>query len=232
MLEPIPGRRGGLTANSSLKAVVFDPYPLYLDAVITLLNARSIEVVAATTVPSDAIAAIDSHAPELFVARLDTASDDLNGIGLIREATSRSRSLKVIVLSDGEGEKIDQAFAAGASAYVTTEASPDDIAVAIRQTFEHSIHLATDWQRSEPTVAERAGLTPREVEVLALVGEGYSNAELARLLRVTPPTVKFHLSNVYRKLNVSNRTQASRLAPPGNLAANREAERIAEVSQQ
>lgn len=218
-------------ANSGLKAVVFDRYPLYLNAVIGLLKARGIEVVAAARVPSDAIAAIDSHAPELFVARLDTVSDNLDGIGLIREATSRARGLKVIVLSDGEGERIEQAFAAGASAYVTSQASPDDIAVAIRQTFEHSIHLATDWQRSEPTLADWAGLTPREIEVLTLVGEGYSNAELARLLRVTPPTVKFHLSNVYRKLNVSNRTQASRWAQRGSLALDRGVGRIAEVSQ-
>lgn len=217
-------------ANSCLKAVVYDPYPLYLDAVIGLLKARRIEVVAATRVPSDAIAAIDSYAPELFVARLDTELDNMDGIGLIREATSLSPGLKVIVLAEGEGERIEQAFAAGASAYVTTEASPDDIAVAIRQTFEHSIHLATDWQRSEPTLADSVGLTPREIEVLALVGEGHSNAELARLLRVTPPTVKFHLSNVYRKLNVSNRTQASRWARRGNLAVNREPGRIAEVS--
>jgi DNA-binding CsgD family transcriptional regulator len=56
------------------------------------------------------------------------------------------------------------------------------------------------------------GLTRRELEILQLVEEGHSNAELARTLWVTEQTVKFHLSNIYRKLDVSNRTEASRWA--------------------
>jgi DNA-binding NarL/FixJ family response regulator len=56
------------------------------------------------------------------------------------------------------------------------------------------------------------GLTRRESEILGLVAEGYSNAQLARMLWVTEQTVKFHLSNIYRKLHVANRTEASRWA--------------------
>jgi DNA-binding CsgD family transcriptional regulator len=59
---------------------------------------------------------------------------------------------------------------------------------------------------------ELQGLTKREVEILQLVAEGYSNSQLARMLWVTEQTVKFHLSNVYRKLEVANRTEASRWA--------------------
>jgi DNA-binding CsgD family transcriptional regulator len=57
-----------------------------------------------------------------------------------------------------------------------------------------------------------SGLTRRESEILGLVAEGYSNAQLARMLWVTEQTVKFHLSNIYRKLHVANRTEASRWA--------------------
>jgi DNA-binding CsgD family transcriptional regulator len=57
-----------------------------------------------------------------------------------------------------------------------------------------------------------AGLTRRELEILRLVAEGHSNAELARTLWVTEQTIKFHLSNIYRKLEVANRTEASRWA--------------------
>ena len=56
------------------------------------------------------------------------------------------------------------------------------------------------------------GLTRREVEILQLVSEGHSNAQLARMLWVTEQTVKFHLSNIYRKLDVANRTEAARWA--------------------
>ena len=63
-----------------------------------------------------------------------------------------------------------------------------------------------------PRVDDPPGLTQREFEILRLVAEGHSNAELARMLWVTEQTVKFHLSNIYRKLDVSNRTEASRWA--------------------
>jgi DNA-binding NarL/FixJ family response regulator len=56
------------------------------------------------------------------------------------------------------------------------------------------------------------GLTRREAEILELVSKGYSNAQLATMLWVTEQTVKFHLSNIYRKLGVANRTQAAHFA--------------------
>ena len=55
-------------------------------------------------------------------------------------------------------------------------------------------------------------LTRREIEILQLVSEGHSNSQVGRMLWVTEQTVKFHLSNIYRKLNVANRTEASRWA--------------------
>ena len=63
-----------------------------------------------------------------------------------------------------------------------------------------------------PELDNSPGLTRRELEILQLVAEGLSNAELARKVWVTEQTVKFHLSNIYRKLSVSNRTEASRWA--------------------
>ena len=62
------------------------------------------------------------------------------------------------------------------------------------------------------SAAEAAELTNRERQILQLVAEGHSNAQLAKMLWVTEQMVKFHLSNVYRKINVSNRTEAARWA--------------------
>ena len=86
---------------------------------------------------------------------------------------------------------------------------------AIRQTFEASIYLARSVSvtPSEPVVpSDVPELTRRELEILQLVAEGHSNARLAKMLWVTEQTVKFHLSNIYRKLDVANRTEASRWA--------------------
>ena len=94
----------------------------------------------------------------------------------------------------------------------------------MRQTFDSTIFLANtvgmngrNGNGSAPSAPageeeEKADLTRREREILALVAEGHSNRELARMLWVTEQTVKFHLSNVYRKLDVANRTEASRWA--------------------
>ncbi len=93
----------------------------------------------------------------------------------------------------------------------------DDLMAAIRQAFETSIYLVALRQRIRSTRAveccgEAPELTRREIEILQLVAEGHSNSQLARMLWVTEQTVKFHLSNIYRKLDVANRTEASRWA--------------------
>ena len=86
----------------------------------------------------------------------------------------------------------------------------------IRQAFEASIYLAHSAAASSPrepgVAAETPELTRREFEILQLVAEGHSNSQLAKMLWVTEQTVKFHLSNIYRKLDVANRTEASRWA--------------------
>ena len=191
-----------------LTAIVFDRYPIVLEVLAGFLRDLDIDVQGATTSPKLALELIESHEPDIFLAGLDERPANFDTVALVREASRASGDLKVIVLGSGK-DRIEEFFAAGASAYVTNGASPDDFAVAIRQTYEPSIHLATD--RSDepaPVAAGEVGLTEREIEVLALVAEGYSNAELARRLWVTPQTIKFHLSNIYRKLDVSNRTQA------------------------
>ena len=108
-------------------------------------------------------------------------------------------------------EHIDAAFAAGADAYVVKTAHPDDLSLAVRQAFEHSVYLA-HARPAPPPLDNSPGLTRREIEILQLVAEGQSNASVAKMLWVTEQTVKFHLSNIYRKLGVANRTEASRWA--------------------
>ena len=140
----------------------------------------------------------------------------------------RYPELKSIVVSDNtEFEAIDAAFAAGASAYCIKTARQEDLASAIRQVFDRSIYLATNGSlghRGRPVASEAQpvvhDLTKRELEILQLVAEGHSNSQLARMLWVTEQTVKFHLSNIYRKLDVGNRTEASRWAQLNGLLAN------------
>jgi DNA-binding NarL/FixJ family response regulator len=124
----------------------------------------------------------------------------------------------VIVWSSvNEAGAVKSAFAAGAVAYVLKTARSDDILLAIRQTYKRSIYLAEALPLGEEAAPGGATgpseiLTRREHEILQLLAEGYSNAQLAEMLWVTEQTVKFHLSNIYEKLHVANRTEASHWA--------------------
>jgi DNA-binding NarL/FixJ family response regulator len=151
----------------------------------------------------------------------------------VRKGAESHPGLKSVVVADNtEPEAINAAFAAGATVYCVKTAQQEDLASAIRQAFERSIFIATNGSRDSSLPAASAqpqpaahDLTRRELEILQLVAEGHSNSQLARMLWVTEQTVKFHLSNIYRKLDVANRTEASRWAQlHGLLPTHREQE--------
>ena len=201
--------------------MLLDPYPLWLDAVEQVMERVGVRVQARTTSPREALAAIERDRPDLFLTEVDTLDPALDGIECMRRARVAVPALKTVVLSARQDHgSIDAALDAGAIAYVIKTAHPDQVASAIRQAFDTSVFLAGSRPRPaapQPTASaasedDGVRLTRRELELLKLVAEGHSNAHVARMLWVTEQTVKFHLSNVYRKLGVANRTEASRWA--------------------
>jgi DNA-binding NarL/FixJ family response regulator len=199
-------------------AVLIDEHPLWLDAVEGVLGSVPVEVVGKATSLEDGGRLIDDLRPDLAIVETAVASSETHGLTWLAEMRRRFPDLAVIVLStSADPNDIASALSLGAVAYVLKKAYADDLAVAVRQVYEHSIYLprvadaaAVPITPQEPL--ERSELTRRELEILRLVSEGLSNAELARMLWVTEQTVKFHLSNIYRKLGVANRTEASRWA--------------------
>src|SRR5262245_4918315 len=193
---------------------------MWLVAVEQVLRRIEIHVIGKSTSTTEAFSSIEQHRPDLLITDVgDSVGDELPGLTLIARARAVVPSLRTIVLSiDADARVIDQALAAGVSAYVMKTAHPDDLMSAVRQAFSHSIFLPgrnhVDPERAPglATSDKVSGLTRREVEILRLVADGHSNAQLARMLWVTEQTVKFHLSNIYRKLGVANRTEASRWA--------------------
>ena len=202
----------------SLTTVVLDRDPVWSAAVEQVLERLHINVVGKASSPERALALIAERKPDLLIAEIETGVSETDGIACLRQARARAPDLKTIVFSRSDDrEQILAAFSAGALAYVHKKTHPDDLAMAIRQlVFEHSIHLAgngiTNPQRQTP-------LSPRQTEILQLVAEGLSTADMARRLWVTEQTVKFHLGNIYRKLGVSNRTAAARWAYEQGLLA-------------
>ena len=136
---------------------------------------------------------------------------------LIRALTAAAESITVIVLTLAtDAGWLDEIFAAGATSAVSKATQPAALATLIRETINgHVVHLHKPLgaapTASAPLVQDGL-LSPRELEVLQQVAAGSTNGEIARKLWVTEQTVKFHLSNIYRKLDVGNRTEASRYA--------------------
>jgi DNA-binding NarL/FixJ family response regulator len=109
------------------------------------------------------------------------------------------------------------AFEAGAEAVISKSMHPVSLATILREIARDTVVHAP--QRKPTAARDACPLTDRELEILRLVAQGYTNGRIARELWVTEQTVKFHLSNTYRKLGVANRTEASRYAHLNDLMA-------------
>jgi DNA-binding NarL/FixJ family response regulator len=202
--------------SASRTAILLDPHPLWLDVVEHVLGRVGVEVRGTAMEPEEAHALLDEHNPDLFVVEPTAYGGRVDAADAFRVARERAPAVRIVVLSSiADAEYIDRALSAGVVAYVIKTAQSDDLASAVRQAFEHSIFFPGSAQIAAATApASEAALplTKREVEILQLVAEGYSNLDMARMLWVTEQTVKFHLSNIYRKLDVANRTEAGRWA--------------------
>jgi DNA-binding NarL/FixJ family response regulator len=204
--------------NGDKTAVILDRHPLWLDALERLLDRVGVTVVGATTSPAEALDLIEEQRPTVFITEYDCMEQSEDGLASLRRATANNPEVHTVVLStQDDPAAIEAAFANGASVYCVKTAEHEDLASAIRQAFQSSVYYASGRTRDAAPAPSRQpsedpGLTKREVEILQLVAEGYSNSQLAKMLWVTEQTVKFHLSNIYRKLDVANRTEASRWA--------------------
>jgi DNA-binding NarL/FixJ family response regulator len=196
-----------------------------MDALQNLLERLDLQVVGRSTDLGAARQIIADHRPDLLVLDYSAlAMEDTLDAALLECAHRANPDVRCVVLSEHDDPRErEHAFHAGASVFCVKRAQSDDLTVAIRQIFDRSIYFATGG-RSTTEMAiplarrnDAAGLTKRELEILRLAAEGHSNSQLAATLWVTEQTVKFHLSNIYRKLNVSNRTEASRWAQVNGL---------------
>jgi DNA-binding NarL/FixJ family response regulator len=136
-----------------------------------------------------------------------------DGFSCIDSIRRHNRDAKIVFFSVSSNlHHVQAALDAGAAAYVVKTIHPLDLAGALRQTIERTVfHARLDHGGSE-TNGHRDELTTREQEILAAVAQGLPNKAISQQFCVTEQTVKFHLTNVYRKLEVPSRTAAVRYA--------------------
>jgi DNA-binding NarL/FixJ family response regulator len=150
--------------------------------------------------------------PELVL--LDLRMPQMDGLTCLAKVRKEFPDVKVAILSVSQDpEMIQTALKRGASAYIVKSIDPEDLAAALRQALDGNV-FTTAGVTEDPgeRAARDAGLTERELVIVRAVARGLSNEAIAKELWVAEQTVKFHLTNIYRKLGVSNRTEAARYA--------------------
>lgn len=169
-------------------------------------NEPDMEVVAEAEDGIEAVEACRLHSPDVVV--LDLRMPKRNGLETIAVLRQQNQEVRVLVLSNyGSGDDIDHALRAGARGYVVKDMGLEQLLEAIR-----TVHSGEQYL--PPEIARRlAGrvmsqLSPREMEVLALIGRGQSNKEIAATLDLVEGTVKLHVTSILAKLRVADRTQA------------------------
>jgi len=160
------------------------------------------------------------------LALVDVRMPDLDGLELLKAIKAEWSEVPVIMLSTYENAPyVKRALADGASGYLLKDATPEDLAQAIKVAMSGSGNVLSPrviqnlFEDQEAASAGANGtrrneysLTQREHDILALLAEGRSNREIAQSLFLSEKTVKAHLAAIFRKLGVTNRTQAAMMA--------------------
>jgi len=192
--------------------VIADDHRLVLDGIRRALEADGeFEIVGETQSGTQVLPLVSREKPDLVL--LDVRMPHMDGLACLDEIRRRHPEIKVVMLSAStSGDLIEAALRRGASAYVVKSVDPDDLPATLRQALEGNVHTAIGLEGAQRSGAKSLGLTEREVTILGALARGLSNDEIAKEFWVAPQTVKFHLTNIYRKLGVKNRTEATRIA--------------------
>jgi DNA-binding NarL/FixJ family response regulator len=202
----------GDTLSSRLQIVIADDHPLMLAGVRQALEEEGdLEVVGEARTGSQVLPLVGRTNPDVVL--LDIRMPEMDGLTCLELIRRHHRNTKVVILSVfSEPEQIQLALRKGASGYIVKSVNPRDLASAIRQAVDGTVFHPIALLEPEEVTAKEAGLTEREIAILKALAKGLSNQEIGKQLWVTEQTVKFHLTNIYRKLNVANRTEAARYA--------------------
>ena len=204
------------------RILVLDVQPVWIRAVEEIFADEGFSTTS-TSSHDDALELIESERFDVVMIGLDSAGADHDWTGFLDRIESIEPTTKVILVSlDDDPELIQRAGESGVDAYVLKRAQPTDLVFAIHQVLEPEVYLVSPpgLAKADGSEAGKKRLTPREREILRLIAQGKSNAEVARTLAISETTVKGHLWRLYRKIGVSNRTAAARwIVGDGSTAA-------------
>ena len=212
-------------SGAGIRVVVADDQRVVRDGLVALVGlCDGVEVVGAASNGAEAVALARQHRPDVVL--MDLAMPELDGVGATSEIVAEGLARVVVLTTYADDGSIFPALQAGASGYLTKDASAEQIEAAVR-----AVHGGRTWLDAvaqerlvkalndgppvglaAPPSALPDNLTRREAEVLALIGEGLSNHEIGERLVLGQATVKTHVNRVFAKTGVRDRAQAVRYA--------------------
>jgi len=198
-----------------LKVLIADDHPLIIAGIRrTIEHHQDIHLVGEAHSGPELTQLIERRDPDIVL--MDLRMPGVAGVGMIELIHQRWPEIKTIVLSACDDRPtIDAALRAGASSYVLKSAHTIDIVSVLRQTAGGAVFHApavAPTRSGAPGGSAASSLTSRERSVLSAVASGMTTAAISRELWISQHTIKFHLTNIYRKLGVANRAAAVRYA--------------------
>lgn len=199
---------------SPIRVMLADDHALVLEGLRSLLEAEDdIVVVGTATTGSQVLDVARELKPDVIV--LDVHMPEMDGLTCLEHIRMAGLPSKVLVLSAfNDGDSIQSALEKEADGFALKTESPQQTITSIRQVYRGHLVFPQAARRWLRTQRNRSGpclddLSEREAEVLALVAQGMTNAQMAQRLMLSDNTIKFHLQNIYQKLGVNNRTEAT-----------------------
>src|SRR5437016_587762 len=194
-----------------LTILIVDDHPVFRDGLRSLLRTQhDLQVVGETESVAGALAEVRAHKPDVVL--LDLTLKDGTGFEALPRICEEAPKTQVIVVTGQGMEQMRKAMDLGARGFVTKDTASADLLEAIRAVLSGKLwrgHEATQKLLGQrpASVAEESleSLTPREQEILRLVGQGKRDAEIARELSISQHTVKTHVSSVMGKLGIDDR---------------------------
>lgn len=194
--------------------MVVDDHPVFRRGMSALLRASGFDVVAEAASGTEAVSAAARAIPDVVL--MDLGLPDLGGIAATERITAAQPDVRVVVVTSYDDEaSVRAALDAGATGYVTKEASPDQIVAAVEAATMGALWLGSGVPRPGSVAAAPApavpGLSPREAAVADLLGRGLPNPVIAARLGLSSKTVANYVSTVLLRLGAADRAEAVRL---------------------
>jgi len=177
-------------------------------ALHTVIDSRpDMRIVSEAVRGEDALGAFRQSAPDVVL--MDLRLPGISGFDVIRKIRGEARDARIVVLSNYEGtEDVHRALACGALSYLTKDASDDELIAAILAAYRGKQFLPANVKSLLDDRLYGNQLTAREQEVIELLAQGLSNQEIADRLAIAEKTTRVHMTHIFEKLGVEDRTQA------------------------